>query len=330
MVGLLSAKVRFFGFFCGACALPACGFSTLEGLSDGLGDAAHDAGVDARADRTPAGGAGGSGADALPDLGRGAIEDAAAPVDVPLDVAPESIAACDGGCPGNGYCAESDCAYPSCIARLLSQPKSPSGVYLVDPDGPGGSPPFRAFCEMVLDGGGWTLVLKVDGTRTTFAHDAAIWQDATTLHPESPDLDGTEAKLGGYATMPFVYVRVGMVQNQATHWLILPLEGESIAALMTSGFHATNVGRAAWERLPARGSLQANCNREGFNVQTAQANVRIGIVANNQNDCSTCNSVIGFGAEGNSTGDLACGNVAASSPDNGDRDDALFGYVMVR
>ena len=99
---------------------------------------------------------------------------------------------------------------------------------------------------------------------------------------------------------------------------------------MTSGSHTTNVGRSAWELLPSRGSLQNNCNREGINVETAQANVRIGIVANNQNDCATCNSMIGFGAEGNSIGDVACGNVADTTPDNGTRNDALFGYVMVR
>jgi hypothetical protein len=329
-VGHLSARLGIFGFACGAAALSACGFSTLDGLSGGSDDAGVDATVDARADR--AYDVKESGVDASPDASTGALDVASPPatVDATVDATSEDAGGCEGGCAGNGYCFEGDCAYPSCIARLLSQPKSPSGVYLVDPDGEGGASPFRAYCEMVLDGGGWTLVLKVDGTHTTFVHDAAIWQDATTLHPESPDLDGTEAKLGGYATMPFVYMRVGMVQNQATHWLILPIEGESVAALMASGFHATNVGRSAWERLPARGSLQLNCNREGINVDTTQASVRIGIVANNQNDCSTCNSVIGFGASGNTTGDVVCGNVAASSTDNGDRNDALFGYVMVR
>jgi hypothetical protein len=321
-VGLFSARFGFIGFAWGAWALSACGFSTLEGLSEGAGDAAGGTEiVDARPERFDAADA--SGPDRAPDVPR---RDAAAPE----DVVGESGSSCEAQCPGNGYCMGTECAYPSCIARLLSQPKSTTGVYLVDPDGQGGEPPFRAFCEMVLDGGGWTLVLKADGTKDTFHHDAAIWEEATTLHPESPDLDDTEAKLAGYSTMPFVYLRVGMVQNQATHWLILPLEGESVLALMKSGFHATNVGRSAWERLPARGSLQTNCNREGINVETAQANVRIGIVANNQNDCSTCNSWIAFGGAGNSTGELACGNVADTSPDNGTRNDALFGYVMVR
>jgi len=51
-----------------------------------------------------------------------------------------------------------------------------SGVFVIDPDGPGGAAGFSAFCEMEQDGGGWTLVMSVDtanGLFSTFA--APIW-----------------------------------------------------------------------------------------------------------------------------------------------------------
>lgn len=35
-----------------------------------------------------------------------------------------------------------------------------SGVYAIDPDGEGGNAPFDAYCDQLLDDGGWTLVAR--------------------------------------------------------------------------------------------------------------------------------------------------------------------------
>lgn len=43
-------------------------------------------------------------------------------------------------------------------ANLAARGQTNSGVYLVDPDGNGGLAPFEVYCDMNLDGGGWTLI----------------------------------------------------------------------------------------------------------------------------------------------------------------------------
>ena len=78
--------------------------------------------------------------------------------------------------------------------------------------------------------------------------------------------------------------------------------------------------------------MQHNCHREGFNAvgtSTAHSKARIGIINNEQNDCSSCDSRIGFGAGGRPDNFSTCGNVAAADPDNGNKNTKAMGYILV-
>ena len=72
-------------------------------------------------------------------------------------------------CPNQTGCTPSGCtAYGSaelpgvtCKDILEKVPDAESGLYTIDVDGDDGAAPFQVFCDMKVDGGGWTLVAKV-------------------------------------------------------------------------------------------------------------------------------------------------------------------------
>ena len=83
----------------------------------------------------------------------------------------------------------------------------------------------------------------------------------------------------------------------------------------------------------SQASLQHNCNTEGFNVvgtSNYRSKARIGIISNNENDCSSCDSRIGFGTGGYPDDSNTCGNELKHSTDNGDKKVKAMGYILVQ
>ena len=92
-----------------------------------------------------------------------------------------------------------------------------------------------------------------------------------------------------------------------------------------------NCDRNCWKSL-TNGSLQWNCNRSGFNTYgdwpDSGARVRFGIMSNENNNCESCDSAIGYGVSAAAV-NIACGNQANWSPDNGIFTQRNIGYIMV-
>ena len=143
--------------------------------------------------------------------------------------------------------------------------------------------------------------------------------------------DFRETKLRTYWKIPFSKICLGMKIGKQLNFISINKRANSLYSLIADGkYRATLLGRDTWKKvIGSQASLQRNCNKEGFSAVSDNRGffrARIGIIANQQNDCSTCNSRIGFGTGGNNS----CGNEAKFNPDNGDKHIRAMGYILVQ
>ena len=117
-------------------------------------------------------------------------------------------------------------------------------------------------------------------------------------------------------------------------FIVLNQEASSLHSLIADGqYRQTSLGREAWKNLISEASLQQKCNKEGFNVVSDVPNfskARIGIVGNNENACTTCDSRIGFGTAGYPDHTNSCGNEAKHGGDKGDKSTEAMGYIFAQ
>lgn len=180
-----------------------------------------------------------------------------------------------------------------------------TGSTTIDPDGDGLASPREVWCEQDRRGGGWALVLKIDGQRPTFHGTSPLWTDATlfdaaNLDPQAPG----EAKLVPYIDYPVAEVMLVVVGGGD---IVLPLRAASLQAAMASGITiATSVPEPEWRAAFGTTSLEPGCRRQGFGIignppPDAARRLRIGLVANETpGDCRSPDSFLGVG------GDVPC------------------------
>jgi hypothetical protein len=146
---------------------------------------------------------------------------------VEAPVPPDGMApACrsDDDC-GAGICegATAGCrAARHCAELLAAHPTLGDGAYEIDPDGAAGAAPWITFCDMTIDGGGWTLVGKTDGVRdmysTWLVSDVNVGQLATTTIATGTYacVDAVELAVNGAA-------EVRLTNEGRTRWVRWPL-----------------------------------------------------------------------------------------------------------
>ena len=123
--------------------------------------------------------------------------------------------------------------------------------------------------------------------------------------------------------------------DQQIRFIVINKQANSLYSLIADGeYRATSLGRNTWKTLiGSQASLQRYCNKEGFNtegISSSHSKERIGTISNNGDDCSTCDSRIGFGTGGQPDGSNTCGNEAAHSPDNEVQKIKSVSYILVQ
>ena len=109
----------------------------------------------------------------------------------------------DEDCSGQ---ANDGCAYLSCLKVQLANPNATTGTYLLDPDGADGPKvSYEAWCDMDVDGGGWTLVAKVSGAdvhqwgcKNQPGCSGSLWTSQSTHNASSPFSANEDAKYPAY------------------------------------------------------------------------------------------------------------------------------------
>jgi len=206
-----------------------------------------------------------------------------------------------------------------------------------------GSTKIPVYCHMVsaglgaCGGGGWTLVMKIDGSKRTFHYDSKFWSNKIdfNLAGGKTGFDSQESKLPTYWNTPFSKICLAMKIGTQIRTIMINKHARSLYSLIADGkYRGTSLGRNTWKTLIGpQASLQTNCAKEGFNVlatSNAWSKARIGIIGNNENDCASCDSRIGFGTGGHHDDSNTCGNEASHGGDKGDKHIKAMGYILVQ
>ena len=181
-----------------------------------------------------------------------------------------------------------------------------------------------------------TVFLSLILSQQTFHYDSDLWRNknAFKLDGGKTGFDSQETKLPSYWNTSFSKICLGMKIGQQIKFIVINQQANSLYSLIADGqYRSTSLGRDTWKSLiGSEASLQIGCNREGFNAKSDEqslgkdlAKARIGIIGNEINVCSQCDSRIGFGTGGLHDDSNTCGNQHGFT-----KNTKGLGYILVQ
>jgi hypothetical protein len=159
------------------------------------------------------------------------------------------------------------------------------------------------YCDMNTNGGGWMLAAKVYNNTTKFnGYSSTDWTTIGTFNADQLPTFAGHIKTDVYNYwLPTTGLRLsgGTVGNN----LYESWTGQSVVTLLNAATVNSQNSRALWVSwgTSAAGIAsttfdnQPNCNQAGTNKSYSTHSVRIGISMNNENDCGSNDSSLGFG-----------------------------------
>ena len=202
--------------------------------------------------------------------------------------------------------------------------------------------PREVWCDM-SGSTAWMLAMRGQSGGSTFGYSSAYWTNTSNLNEKSDPLTNTPIK-NGYVWQYWSTDEIRITgSTSATNYTANPVTftGFNKTTLYSIFNGGTNIydgqiayGRGNWINwgIAAAGHAstildnQPNCNFDGINVDRTYHQVRLGISFNNENDCATNDSGVGFGQYRNGLTELDCGSIQW----NPDTRHGCHGWIWVR
>jgi hypothetical protein len=151
------------------------------------------------------------------------------------------------------------------------------------------------YCNMQIEGWGWTLVMKADWEQTTFEYDSPYWENTTVYNTSEYKYDDQEYKNQQFSILPFKQVMLELKTGTKTRYIIAAVRADSLYDIFNWGTYTpTYLTREVWKTMIEDSSLQTADQQEWFNVtsRSDRARVRFWILWDNESGLPTSNSWI--------------------------------------
>jgi len=200
----------------------------------------------------------------------------------------------------------------SAAAILANDPSAQNGVYWLNH----GSGAYQAYCDM--SNGGYILCAKIpqspNNTSNPWSYSGSRWSSSSPVNESQCQNTGSGDALNRAYYEYQTQTGFRFCMSSVTNVLTVARGGVTPKDAFTGSQYNTSLSRNDFLNWIPESSSQWNnqpyCNRNGFNrTDSSRTGMRFGHTMNNENECNSNDSAIGFGCytnNQNTSGDRIC------------------------